>query len=113
MVDDDVVLCAFAVDQIDLHGLTFVDDELGIYGAVVGLANGLRRVSQPFTPIFAPVVAGMTASGAHEDAGATYSRLLEWMLQVRGNERIFTVSAPYYLGDHPNSGHRPSPAKNR
>jgi amino acid transporter len=24
-------------------------------------------------------------------------RLLEWMLQVRGNERIFTVSAPYYL----------------
>src|ERR1700682_5174870 len=29
------------------------------------------------------------------------SRLLEWMLLVRGNERIFTVSAPYYLGDHP------------
>jgi hypothetical protein len=25
-------------------------------------------------------------------------RLLEWMLQVRGNERIFIVSAPYYLG---------------
>ena len=24
-------------------------------------------------------------------------RLLEWMLLVRGNERIFTVSAPYYL----------------
>jgi amino acid transporter len=32
-------------------------------------------------------------------------RLLEWMLQVRGNERIFTVSAPYYLGDHPDSAH--------
>src|SRR5262249_20086836 len=46
---------------------------LGIYGAVVGLANGLRRVSQPFTPIFAPVVAGMTATGAHDEAGATYS----------------------------------------
>jgi hypothetical protein len=28
-------------------------------------------------------------------------RLLEWMLLVRGNERIFTLSAPYYLGDHP------------
>src|SRR6202166_3134871 len=27
-------------------------------------------------------------------------RLLEWMLQVRGNERIFTVSASSYLGDH-------------
>jgi amino acid transporter len=28
-------------------------------------------------------------------------RLLEWMLLVRGNERIFTLSAPYYLGEHP------------
>lgn len=26
-------------------------------------------------------------------------RLLEWMILVKGNERIFTVSAPYYLGD--------------
>jgi len=25
-------------------------------------------------------------------------RLLEWMLLVRGNERIFTVSAPWYVG---------------
>jgi hypothetical protein len=25
-------------------------------------------------------------------------RLLEWVLLARGNERIFTVSAPYYLG---------------
>ncbi len=30
-------------------------------------------------------------------------RLLEWMLLVRGNERIFTVSAPYYLGEQPRS----------
>ena len=36
-------------------------------------------------------------------------RLLEWTLQARGNERIFTVSAPYYLGEHPNSGNRPTP----
>ena len=29
-------------------------------------------------------------------------RLLEWMLLVHGNERIFTLSAPYsYLGEHP------------
>lgn len=55
---------------------------LGIYGAVVGLANGLRRVSQPFTPIFAPVVAGMTATGEHEQAAATYARLLQWMLWI-------------------------------
>ncbi len=39
-------------------------------------------------------------------------RLLEWMLQVRGNERIFTVSATYYLGGHPNSGNRPTRTKN-
>jgi amino acid transporter len=26
-------------------------------------------------------------------------RLLEWMLLVQGNERIFTVSAPWYVGD--------------
>jgi len=35
-------------------------------------------------------------------------RLLEWMLLVRGNERIFTVSAPYYLGEPP-----PSPSKKK
>jgi amino acid transporter len=27
-------------------------------------------------------------------------RLLEWILLARGNERIFTVSAPWYLGKH-------------
>jgi len=27
-------------------------------------------------------------------------RLLQWMLLVKGNERIFTLSAPYYIGDH-------------
>jgi amino acid transporter len=30
-------------------------------------------------------------------------RLLEWVLLARGNERVFTVSAPYYLGDHSGS----------
>jgi amino acid transporter len=38
-------------------------------------------------------------------------RLLEWSLQVRGNERIFTVSAPYYLGEHPGSAHEPKLSK--
>jgi hypothetical protein len=27
-------------------------------------------------------------------------RLLEWVLLARGNERIFTVSAPWYVGRH-------------
>jgi amino acid transporter len=31
-------------------------------------------------------------------------RLLEWMMLVRGNERIFTLSAPYHLGEHPGNG---------
>jgi hypothetical protein len=26
--------------------------------------------------------------------------LLEWLLLVKGNERIFTLNAPYYLGHH-------------
>jgi amino acid transporter len=30
-------------------------------------------------------------------------RLLEWVLLVRGNERIFTLSAPWYIGKHPRS----------
>jgi hypothetical protein len=32
------------------------------------------------------------------------------MLLVRGNERIFTLSAPYYLGDHPGAEKNPSEA---
>jgi amino acid transporter len=30
-------------------------------------------------------------------------RLLEWVLLARGHERIFTMTAPYYLGDHSGS----------
>src|SRR5438045_3528531 len=55
---------------------------VGIYSAVVGTANGLRKVNQAFNPIFAPVVAGMTATGDHEVAAATYARLAEWMLWI-------------------------------
>src|SRR5437762_12830415 len=32
---------------------------VGVYSAVIGTANGLRKVNQTFNPIFAPVVAGM------------------------------------------------------
>src|SRR5262245_42538027 len=53
---------------------------VGVYSAVIGTANGLRKVNQAFNPIFAPVVAGMTATGAHEVAAATYARLAQWML---------------------------------
>jgi O-antigen/teichoic acid export membrane protein len=54
----------------------------GVYSAVIGTANGLRKVNQAFNPIFAPVVAGMTATGDHEIAAATYARLAQWMLWI-------------------------------
>jgi amino acid transporter len=31
------------------------------------------------------------------------ARLLQWLLLARGNDRIFTAAAPYYLGEHANS----------
>ncbi len=55
---------------------------VGVYSAVIGTANGLRKVNQAFNPIFAPVVAGMTATGDHETAAATYGRLAQWMLWI-------------------------------
>ena len=53
---------------------------VGVYGAVIGLASGLRKVNHAFNPIFAPVVAGLTASGDQQHAVATYTRLAQWML---------------------------------
>src|SRR5207253_417585 len=55
---------------------------VGVYSATVGLAGGLRKVNQAFNPIFAPVVAGMTATGDQQRAAATYTRLAEWMLWI-------------------------------
>jgi O-antigen/teichoic acid export membrane protein len=55
---------------------------VGIYGAVVEVAGGLRKVNQAFNPIFAPVVAGMTATSEHSLAAATYARLARWMLWI-------------------------------
>jgi O-antigen/teichoic acid export membrane protein len=55
---------------------------VGVYGVVVDIAGGLRKVNQSFNPIFAPVVAGMTATGDHDLAAATYARLAQWMLWI-------------------------------
>src|SRR5206468_451266 len=55
---------------------------VGVYSAVIGTANGLRKVNQAFNPIFAPVVAGMTATGNHHIASVTYARLAQWMLWI-------------------------------
>jgi O-antigen/teichoic acid export membrane protein len=61
-------------------GVTLVT--VGVYGAVVDVASGLRKVNQAFNPIFAPVVAGMTERGDHERAAHTYARLAQWMLWI-------------------------------
>ncbi len=55
---------------------------LGIYGAVVEIAGGLRKINQAFNPIFAPIVAGLTAEGAQEQASAAFSRVAQWMLWI-------------------------------
>src|SRR5438128_7672787 len=61
-------------------GVTLVT--VGIYSAVIGTANGLRKVNQVFNQIFAPVVAGMTATANYEIAAATYARLAQWLLWI-------------------------------
>src|SRR5436190_19409188 len=55
---------------------------VGVYGATVEVASGLRKVNQAFNPIFAPVVASMTATGDQQRAVATYARLAEWILWI-------------------------------
>src|SRR6266567_3900027 len=74
----DLILLGYFVGRA--RGVTLAT--VGVYGAALGTANGLRKVNQAFNPIFAPVVAGMTATGDHERAAATYARLAEWMLWI-------------------------------
>ncbi|HEY2615106.1 MAG TPA: oligosaccharide flippase family protein [Chthoniobacterales bacterium] len=55
---------------------------LGIYGAAVEVASGLRKINQAFNPIFAPVVAGLTVDGDQEHAAVAFSRVSQWMLWI-------------------------------
>jgi O-antigen/teichoic acid export membrane protein len=55
---------------------------LGVYGAAVEVAGGLRKVNQAFNPIFAPIVAGLTVDGSQERAAAAFSRVSQWMLWI-------------------------------
>ena len=74
----DVLMLAFFIGRAP--GVTL--PVVGIYGAVVEVASGLRKVHQAFTPIFAPVVAGLTVHGEQERAAAAFSRVAQWMLWV-------------------------------
>jgi O-antigen/teichoic acid export membrane protein len=55
---------------------------LGVYGACVEVAGGLRKVNQAFNPIFAPIVAGLTVDGEQEHASVAFSRVSQWMLWI-------------------------------
>ena len=74
----DLIMLGYLVGRAP--GVTLAT--VGVYSAVIGTANGLRKVNQAFNPIFAPVVAGMTATGHHQIAAATYARLAQWMLWI-------------------------------
>ena len=55
---------------------------VGVYGTVVEVASGLRKVNQAFNPIFGPIVAGLTVHGEQERAAAAFSRVTQWMLWI-------------------------------
>jgi O-antigen/teichoic acid export membrane protein len=55
---------------------------VGVYAAAVDVASGLRKVSQLFNPIFAPVVAAMAAGADDARAAVTYAHLARWTLAI-------------------------------
>ena len=57
-------------------------ETLGIYAGAVGVAGGLRKVNQAFTPIFTPVVAEQIGRGQLREAEVTYGYLARWMLAI-------------------------------
>ena len=74
----DVIMLGFFIGRAP--GVTLAT--VGVYGAVLETAGGLRKVNQAFNPIFTPIIAGMTATGDHRHAAATYARLAQWMLWI-------------------------------
>src|SRR5262249_61331582 len=58
----DLILLGYFVGRAP--GVTL--STVGIYTAVVGTANALRKLNHPFNPIFPPLVASMTATGDHQ-----------------------------------------------
>src|SRR5438132_4220228 len=74
----DVIMLGFFIGRAP--GVTLAT--VGVYGAVLETAGGLRKVNQAFNPIFTPIIAGMTATGDDQRAAATYARLAQWMLWI-------------------------------
>jgi O-antigen/teichoic acid export membrane protein len=74
----DVVMLGMYVGRAP--GVTL--ETLGIYAGAVGIAGGLRKVNQAFTPIFTPVVAAQMGRGEVRAAEVTYGYLARWMLAI-------------------------------
>jgi O-antigen/teichoic acid export membrane protein len=74
----DVIMLGLYVGHV--RGLSL--ETLGIYAAGVEVATGLRKISQIFSPIFAPVVARQIAAGEMRRAEESYGYLARWMLAV-------------------------------
>ncbi len=61
-------------------------------------------MNQSFNPIFAPVVAGMVATGDHHLAAATYARLSQWMLWILFPAiALFALAGPTILLIYPSA----------
>jgi len=72
---------------------------LGVYSACVEIAGGLRKINQAFNPIFAPVVAGLTADGDQEHATTAFSRVSQWMLWILVPlVAVLSLAGPVILG---------------
>lgn len=72
---------------------------VGIYGVVVEVAGGLRKVNQIFNPIFAPVVAGLTVHGEQARATAAFTRVAKWMLWILlPVVAVMALAGPLILG---------------
>ena len=91
----DVVMLGWFVGRAP--GVTLAT--LGIYGAAVEAASGLRKLNQAFNPIFAPIVAGLTVEGDQEHAAVAFSRVSQWMLWILlPSVAVIVLSGSFILG---------------
>lgn len=91
----DVILLACFIGRAP--GVTLAS--VGIYGTVVEVAWGCRKVTQAFNPILSPIVAGITAHGKQEHAAQAFSLVAQWMLWVLVPlVAVMVLAGPIILG---------------
>ena len=74
----DIVMLGLFIDRAP--GVTL--GTVGVYAVAVDIGSGLRKVSQLFNPIFAPVAAAMAAGRRDAEAAVAYGRLARWTLAI-------------------------------